>query len=57
MDTCVFATMAVSSFSSGALVTTQGWTLLNLGSLVPIALVGAALLWLAAKQRVEGRAL
>ena len=56
MDTCVFATMAVSSFSSGALVTTQGWTLLNLGSLVPIALVGAALVWLAAKQRVAGRA-
>ena len=57
MDTCVFATMALSSFSSGALVTTQGWTLLNLGSLVPIALVGAALLWLAAKQRAVGRAL
>ena len=56
MDTCVFATMAVSSFSSGALVTTQGWTVLNLGSLVPIALVGGALLWLAAKQRVAGRA-
>ena len=52
MDTCVFATMALSSFSSGALVTTQGWTLLNLGSLVPIALVGGALLWLAARQRV-----
>ena len=57
MDTCVFATMALSSFSSGALVTTQGWTLLNLGSLVPIALVGGALLWLAAKQRAAGRAL
>ena len=47
MDTCVFATMAVTSFSSGALVTTQGWTLLNLGSLLPIGLVAAALLWLA----------
>ena len=57
MDTCVFATMALSSFSSGALVTTQGWTLLNLGSLLPIALVGGALLWLAAKQRAAGRAL
>ena len=57
MDTCVFATMALSSFSSGALVTTQGWTLLNLGSLLPIALVGGALLWLAAKQRGAGRAL
>jgi MFS family permease len=47
MDTCVFATMAVTSFSSGALITTQGWTWLNLGSLVPIAAVMAGLLWLA----------
>ena len=51
MDTCVFATMAVSSFSSGALITTQGWTWLNLGSLVPLALVGAALAWLARQRR------
>ena len=43
---CVFATMALTSFASGALVTTQGWTWLNLGSLLPIALVGAALIWL-----------
>jgi hypothetical protein len=43
--------MAVSSFASGALITTQGWTWLNLGSLVPIAVVSAALLWLAASQR------
>jgi len=47
MDTCVFSTMALSSFSSGALITTQGWTWLNLGSLVPITLVSLALLWLA----------
>ena len=39
--------MAVTSFSSGALITTQGWTLLNVGSLLPIVLVAAALLWLA----------
>ncbi|MBL8306667.1 MAG: MFS transporter, partial [Rubrivivax sp.] len=51
MDTCVFWTMAVTSFSSGALITTQGWTWLNRGSLLPIALVGAALAWLALKQR------
>jgi MFS family permease len=51
MDTCVFATMALSSFASGVLVTTQGWTLLNLGSLLPIAAVGLALLWLARGQR------
>jgi hypothetical protein len=51
MDACVFWTMALSSVSSGALITTQGWTLLNLGSLAPLALLGAALLWLAASQR------
>jgi MFS family permease len=54
MDSCVFGTMAISSFSSGALVTTQGWRWLNLGSLVPIVLVMAALLWLAA-QRTRAR--
>jgi MFS family permease len=43
----VFATMAVTSFASGALVTTQGWQLLNLGSLVPVLLTGVALAWLA----------
>ena len=48
---CVFATMALTSFASGALVTTQGWTLLNLGSLLPVGLTGLALLWLAARQR------
>ena len=51
---CVFATMALSSFSSGALITTQGWTWLNLGSLLPIVLVGLALLWLAAVRRRAG---
>lgn len=42
----VFATLALSSFASGVLVTTSGWTLLNYGSLLPVALTGAALLWL-----------
>jgi MFS family permease len=51
MDFCVFSTMAVSSFASGALITTQGWTWLNLGSLVPIAVVSGALLWLARDRR------
>ena len=44
---CVFAVMAITSFASGALVTTQGWNLLNLGSLVPVGLTGLALAWLA----------
>ena len=43
---CVFATMAVTSFASGALVTTQGWAWLNWGSLVPVLLTGAGLAWL-----------
>ena len=44
---CVFATMALTSFASGALVTTQGWQWLNIGSLVPVGLTGLALIWLA----------
>jgi len=51
MDLCVFSTMALSSFASGALITTQGWTWLNLGSLLPIGVVGAMLLWLAYTRR------
>ena len=43
---CVFATMAVTSFASGALVTTQGWAWLNWGSLLPVVLAGMGLLWL-----------
>jgi predicted MFS family arabinose efflux permease len=49
----VFATMAVTSFASGALVTTQGWALLNLGSLLPLALTGLALGWLAWLRRAQ----
>ena len=51
MNFLMFAVMAVSSFSSGVLVTTQGWDWLNLGSLPPVLLVGAGLLWLLARQR------
>ncbi|WP_298428659.1 MFS transporter [Ottowia sp.] len=47
---CVFATMAFTSFASGALVTSQGWTWLNLGSLVPLGITGVALLWLAQRR-------
>jgi hypothetical protein len=42
----VFATLALSSFASGVLVTTRGWTLLNYGSLAPVVLIGLALAWL-----------
>ena len=53
---CVFAVMALTSFASGALVTTQGWTLLNLGSLLPLALTGLALGWLAWLRRTPQNA-
>ena len=42
----IFATLAFSSLASGVLVTTQGWTWLNLGSLLPVAVVAAGLAWL-----------
>jgi len=51
LNFCIFATLAVSSLASGVLVTTQGWQWLNLGSLVPVVLTGAGLLWLARVQR------
>jgi MFS family permease len=47
----VFVTMAFTSLSSGVLITTQGWNILNTGSLVPVALCGLALGWLAWIQR------
>jgi MFS family permease len=46
-----FAVLALSSFASGALVTTRGWTLLNYGSLLPVVATGAALAWLALHRR------
>jgi MFS family permease len=54
LNFCIFAVLAVSSLASGVLVTTQGWALLNLGSLLPLALTGAALAWLAWGRR-KGR--
>ena len=51
LNFCVFAVLALSSLSSGVLVTTQGWALLNLGSLLPLTLTGAALGWLALSRR------
>ncbi|WPG37726.1 MFS transporter [Variovorax sp. EBFNA2] len=56
LNFCVFATLALTSFASGVLVTTQGWQLLNYGSLVPVALTGAALVWLAQTQRKQALA-
>ncbi len=48
---CVFGVMAFTSFASGALVTSQGWSLLNWGSMVPVVVLAVALGWLALQQR------
>ncbi len=48
---CVFAVMALTSFASGALVTTQGWKFLNIGSIVPVVLTAVSLVWLALHMR------
>jgi MFS family permease len=53
---CVFGTMAFTSFASGALVTTQGWALLNYGSLVPVVLTAFALAWLAWIRKTQAAA-
>jgi MFS family permease len=47
LDFCIFTTMTITSFGSGALVTTGGWAAMNWGSLLPMALLIAALAWLA----------
>lgn len=44
---CVFGMMMVSSFSSGALVTTRGWMLLGYVSLLLVAAAAVGVLWYA----------
>ncbi|HMS80041.1 MAG TPA: MFS transporter, partial [Burkholderiaceae bacterium] len=50
----VFAVMALTSFSSGVLVSVpNGWSILNLGSLVPVVVTGVGVVWLAQKERAR----
>jgi MFS family permease len=51
LNFCIFAVLALSSLTSGVLVTTQGWTLLNIFSLLPLGVTAVALGWLAVGQR------
>ena len=51
LNFCVFAVLAISSLTSGVLVTTRGWALLNMGSLLPLGLTALLLGWLAMQQR------
>ena len=50
-DAAIFITMVVSSLSSGALFTLQGWQTMNVAATPFLALAGAGILWLAVKRR------
>jgi hypothetical protein len=50
-DFIVFATMGISSFASGALVTTTGWETMNRAALPVLATIAAAALWLMWRRR------
>ena len=51
VDFTVMATMTVTSLSSGALITTQGWSWLNAGSIVPVTVIAMVLAWVGLNQR------
>lgn len=51
LDFCVYSTMALTSFGSGALITTRGWTWLNLGTIAPVIAIAAILGWLIIRRR------
>ncbi len=50
-DFLVFLTTATSSFSSGLLMHRNGWAMLNYAAMPVLALIGAAIAWLALKRR------
>lgn len=52
INLCMFLAMAVTSFASGAVVTTGGWAWLNVASLLPLAVIAIAMGWLWARPRV-----
>jgi MFS family permease len=55
-DFLVFTMVTVSSLSAGALHYTLGWRAVNIGVLLPIALILGALLWLRSQQRADSAA-
>ena len=52
-DQAIFLMMLVSSFTSGATVTTAGWERVNLLALPLVAIVAVALVWFALHQRAR----
>ncbi len=55
-DFLVFLTSASSSFASGLLMNRNGWEMLNYAALPFLAAIGAAITWLALRQRSAVRA-
>ncbi len=50
-DFIVFTTMGISSFASGAMVSTAGWETMNRAVLPFLALIACAVLWQASRRR------
>jgi MFS family permease len=50
-DFIVFATMGISSLTSGAMVSTAGWEAMNRAVLPLLALIAAGVLWFAWRRR------
>ena len=50
-DSAIFAMMALSSFSSGMIVTNLGWNSVNYAALPLVAIIMAAIAWLARRER------
>jgi len=55
-DMLIFVTMATSSFSSGMLLESNGWQLLNQLAIPFVAAMGVALLWLMTQRRAPAPA-
>ena len=55
-DVCIFVMMATSSFTSGLLLETNGWQMLNWLALPLITVAAAAVLWLLLRRRIPAAA-
>jgi MFS family permease len=52
-DFLIFGLVAISSFSSGALLNLFGWEMVNYAAILPLAAVVAATLWLKGRRRAQ----
>lgn len=55
-DAAIFCTMVVSSLSSGALFSQQGWQTMNLAAIPFLAFAAAGIIWLALRRRRAAQA-